>query len=69
VMAWGFGYFTQPYIIVRFMAIPSAEDLPTARRIGITWMAVIFIGAMATGFFGLAYRAKAGQAIDERKYW
>lgn len=59
-LAWGLGYFGQPHIIVRFMAIRSIKDIKTARRIGMTWMTVALIGAMATGFFGYAYVAKTG---------
>lgn len=56
-MAWGLGYFGQPHIIVRFMAIRSKDDMPMARRIGMSWMIVSIIGAMATGFAGIAYIA------------
>ena len=38
LMAWGFGYFGQPHIIVRFMAIRSVKDVPTAMVIGMGWM-------------------------------
>lgn len=54
-MAWGLGYFGQPHIIVRFMAIRSVDDIPTARNIGMGWMIVSIIGATATGFAGIAY--------------
>lgn len=64
-MAWGLGYFGQPHIIVRFMAIRSVKDMPTARRIGMSWMIVAIIGAMATGFAGIAYVAKSGMQLDD----
>ncbi|OKY26348.1 MULTISPECIES: sodium/proline symporter PutP [Thalassotalea] len=64
-MAWGLGYFGQPHIIVRFMAIRSVKDMPTARRIGMSWMIVAIIGAMATGFAGIAYVTKTGLALDD----
>ncbi|TWX67973.1 sodium/proline symporter PutP [Colwellia demingiae] len=64
-MAWGLGYFGQPHIIVRFMAIRSVKDMPTARRIGMSWMIVSIIGAMATGFAGIAYVAKTGVKLDD----
>jgi SSS family solute:Na+ symporter/sodium/proline symporter len=64
-MAWGLGYFGQPHIIVRFMAIRSVKDMPTARRIGMSWMIVAIIGAMATGFSGIAYVAKTGIKLDD----
>ena len=35
-MAWGLGYFGQPHIIVRFMAIRHVKEMPTARRIGMS---------------------------------
>lgn len=64
-MAWGLGYFGQPHIIVRFMAIRSIEDLPVARRIGMSWMIVSICGAMATGFAGIAYVAKTGTSLND----
>ncbi|ATG76889.1 MULTISPECIES: sodium/proline symporter PutP [Pseudoalteromonas] len=54
-MAWGLGYFGQPHIIVRFMSVRSVKEMPTARRIGMTWMIVAAVGAVATGIFGAAY--------------
>lgn len=64
-LAWGLGYFGQPHILVRFMAIRSLDDIKVARRIGISWMLVALIGAMATGFVGIAYVAKTGVALDD----
>jgi len=64
-MAWGVGYFGQPHIIVRFMAIRNVKDMPIARHIGMSWMIVAIIGAMATGFSGIAYVAKVGLALDD----
>ncbi len=64
-MSWGLGYFGQPHIIVRFMAIRSVNDLPTARRIGMTWMIVAICGAMATGFSGIVYVKNTGVALDD----
>ncbi len=64
-MAWGLGYFGQPHIIVRFMAIRSVKDVPTARRIGMSWMIVSLIGATVTGFAGIAYVAKTGLELKD----
>ncbi|OXS79313.1 sodium/proline symporter PutP [Domibacillus enclensis] len=55
LFAWGLGYFGQPHIIVRFMAISSIKEIKKARRIGMSWMIFSSIGAMVTGFVGLAY--------------
>ncbi|MDO6638514.1 MULTISPECIES: sodium/proline symporter PutP [unclassified Shewanella] len=57
-LAWGLGYFGQPHIIVRFMAIDSVKNIKTARRIGMSWMTVTIIGALATGLTGVAYTRK-----------
>ena len=55
LMAWGLGYFGQPHVLVRFMAIEHIRDLSKARRIGITWMIFTVGGAMLVGLFGIAY--------------
>jgi len=64
-MAWGLGYFGQPHIIVRFMAVRSVRDVPTMRNIGMSWMIVTLIGALATGFVGLAYATRNGIAVND----
>ncbi len=64
-MAWGLGYFGQPHIIVRFMAIRSVTDLPIARRIGMSWMIVSLIGALATGFVGVVYVEQTGTELKD----
>lgn len=56
--AWGLGYFGQPHILARFMAAESASSLVSARRIGMTWMVLCLAGAVAVGYFGLAYFAR-----------
>nr|WP_120998016.1 sodium/proline symporter PutP [Stutzerimonas urumqiensis] len=55
LLAWGLGYFGQPHILVRFMAADSVRTIPNARRIGMTWMILTLAGAVAVGFFGIAY--------------
>ena len=59
--AWGLGYFGQPHILARFMAADSVKSIPAARRISMTWMILCLLGAMATGFFGIAYFAQHPQ--------
>lgn len=54
-LAWGLGYFGQPHILARFMAADSVASLEKARRIGISWMFLCLGGAVAVGYFGLAY--------------
>ena len=55
LMAWGLGYFGQPHILVRFMAIDTVRQLRSAKRIGITWMVFTVCGAMLVGLVGIAY--------------
>lgn len=57
LLAWGLGYFGQPHILARFMSASSVKVMPRARRIGMTWMILCLLGAMAVGFFGIAYFA------------
>jgi len=64
-LAWGLGYFGQPHIITRFMAVRSVRDVPMMRNIGMSWMAVSLVGALATGFIGLAYATRNGIAVED----
>ncbi|MCQ6280511.1 sodium/proline symporter PutP [Bacillus sp. EB600] len=54
-MAWGLGYFGQPHIIVRFMAITTIKEIKSARRIGMFWMIFSLIGTILTALIGLAF--------------
>ena len=65
LLSWGLGYFGQPHVIVRFMAIRSVKDIKKARRIGISWMIVSVIGALGTGLLGLAYVTSTGETLDD----
>ncbi|MDI6623719.1 MAG: sodium/proline symporter PutP [Brevundimonas sp.] len=64
-LAWGLGYFGQPHIIVRFMALRSVRDVPAARRIGMSWMIVSLLGALGTGLTGLAYATANGLSVAD----
>ncbi len=55
LLGWGLGYFGQPHILARFMAADSHRSIRTARRIGMAWMILCLAGAVAVGFFGIAY--------------
>lgn len=64
-LAWGLGYFGQPHIIVRFMAIDSVKNIKIARRIGMSWMSVTIIGALGTGLTGVAYVNKFNVQLSD----
>ncbi|MGP9802610.1 sodium/proline symporter PutP [Rheinheimera sp. NSM] len=65
LLSWGFGYFGQPHIIVRFMAIRSIRDIKAARRIGISWMFITLVGAVTTGLVGVAYVANTKMSLSD----
>lgn len=64
-VTWGLGYFGQPHIIVRFMAIKSVPAVATARNIGMTWMGISLIGAIGIGILGRAYVERNGVTVDD----
>ena len=64
-LAWGLGYFGQPHIIVRFMAVRSVRDVPRMRNIGMTWMGVALIGAVSTGLIGATYVVRTGTTLED----
>jgi SSS family solute:Na+ symporter len=64
-VTWGLGYFGQPHIIVRFMAVRSVKDVPTARNICMAWMAISLLGAVGVGVFGRAYAIRNGLEVAD----
>lgn len=64
-VAWGLGYFGQPHIIVRFMAVRSVKSVGTARNIGMSWMGVALIGAIGVGIAGRAHVEQNGLVLDD----
>lgn len=62
--AWCLGYFGMPHIIVRFMGIRSNTEVKTARRVGIIWMIISYIGTFIIGTLGTAYLMNHGLILD-----
>ena len=54
-MGWGLGYFGQPHILARFMAIRSAAETGKAASIGVTWAFLCYLLAILVGLSGVAY--------------
>ncbi|HKL12294.1 MAG TPA: sodium/proline symporter PutP [Halanaerobiales bacterium] len=53
LLGWGLGYFGMPHILVRFMGIKSAKQIPVSQFVGVTWVVVSLIGAVFVGILGI----------------
>ena len=51
--AWGFGYFGQPHILVRFMSIKSVKLLPRTITIAMIWVLFSLAAAVVIGFLAM----------------
>ncbi|MDO5512797.1 sodium/proline symporter PutP [Corynebacterium sp.] len=54
-LAWGLGYFGQPHIVVRFMALSSPAQAKVGRWIGVGWMLLCIVGATFTALIGTVF--------------
>lgn len=54
-LAWGLGYFGMPHILVRFMAIKSADLIKKSRLIACIWVFVTLGAAVFIGVAGYGY--------------
>lgn len=52
---WGLGYFGQPHILVRFMAIGNPDNLKKSTRIAMVWVIISLMAAIAMGIIGKAF--------------
>lgn len=50
--AWCLGYFGQPHILVRFMAIKSSSQIKKSKRIAMVWVIISLVAAVAIGMIG-----------------
>lgn len=55
LLAWGIGYFGQPHILVRFMAIRTSREIRRATHIAMTWVVLSLAAAVAVGMVGRVY--------------
>ena len=64
-LAWGLGYFGQPHIAVRFMALRTVADAKPgcSRHIGAGWTVILMIGTMISGLAGVVYFAEPGVEV------
>lgn len=52
LLAWGLGYFGQPHILTRFMAIREPAEIKPARQIAMTWVVVSLVCSVLVGLLG-----------------
>ena len=66
LMGWGLGYFGQPHILVRFMAISSTSELKRSKRIAVGWYIIAMIAAVFVGMVGKVYLTEplSGPAVE-----
>ena len=67
LLAWGIGYFGQPHILVRFMAIKSTKEIPQATHIAMTWVILSLAAAVAVGMVGTVYANVTLEGTDAEK--
>jgi len=67
LLGWGLGYFGQPHILVRFMAIESVEMIPKAKSIALAWTGITLVSALLIGLSGIAILGNQLQAGDSEK--
>lgn len=66
--AWGFGYFGQPHILVRFMGIKSIRLFPKATTIAIVWVIISLAGAVAIGLLAAPMYANLDRVTCENVF-
>lgn len=64
-IAWGLGYFGQPHILVRFMAISSPKEVRPARIIAMIWVIISLASAVMVGIIGKSFLAYLGAPLAE----
>jgi sodium/proline symporter len=55
LLGWGLGYFGQPHILPRFMAIRSEHQIRQARWVAVSWVSLTLVGAVLVGIAGVGY--------------
>ncbi|HCD1917243.1 TPA: sodium/proline symporter PutP [Corynebacterium striatum] len=66
-LAWGLGYFGQPHIIVRFMALRKPSDARAGRFYGIGWMLLSLIGAVFVALAGTVFFTQTNHSITDQE--
>jgi sodium/proline symporter len=53
-LSWGLGYFGQPQLVTKFMAIRNTQEVRIGRRVAIVWTVLAYGGATLIGVVGIA---------------
>ena len=54
-VAWGFGYFGMPHILIRFMAVRDDKEIKKSKWVAIIWCTLSLTFACLIGVIGRAY--------------
>lgn len=60
LLAWGFGYFGMPHIVVRYMSIRHPEEVKVARRVSLAWIVIALTAVCFIAIIGRAYLIEQG---------
>lgn len=63
-LAWAFGYFGMPHILVRFMAIKDTKSVKKSGIIAVVWVLISLSAAVLVGILGRVYLDSQGQILD-----
>lgn len=55
LLAWGLGYFGQPHILSRFMAINDPNAIGKSRIIAMVWVVISLAASILVAIIGIAY--------------
>ncbi|MEE9430400.1 MAG: sodium/proline symporter, partial [Melioribacteraceae bacterium] len=69
LLGWGLGYFGQPHILARFMAIEKPEKINRARKIALSWVVISLVSAVILGLVGnLVISPQLAEADSEKVF-
>ena len=63
-LAWAFGYFGMPHILVRFMAIKDTKEVKKSATIAIIWVVISLTAAVLIGVLGRVYLDSQGVGLS-----
>ncbi len=67
LFGWGLGYFGQPHILARFMAIRESSEIKKSRKIAMVWVIFSLIFAVILGMIGFIVTSGSLVGSDSEK--